>query len=63
MAEKAMTGAALGEKLLPSVGQMKASKRASWVRDYGTKVLSERDAGVINPNEAKMNAIVEDLRS
>ncbi len=62
MTEKAITGTELGEKLLASVRQMKAGEAASWVRNRGTKVLSERALGVSNPSEAEMNAIVKDLR-
>lgn len=62
MTEKAMTGTELGEKLLASVRQMKTGEAASWVRDYGTKVLSERALGVINPCEEEISAIVKDLR-
>ena len=62
MTDKAMTGTKLGEKLLASVRRMNAGEAASWVRDYGTKVLSDRAPGVVNPSEAEMNAIVKDLR-
>ena len=63
MTEKAMTGTELGEKLLASARQVRMGNAASSVRNYGTKVLSERAPGVINPSEAEMNAIVKDLRS
>jgi hypothetical protein len=63
MTEKTMTGAELGEKLLASVRQMKGGKAANRIRDYGTKVLSERAPGVSNPSETEMNAMVNDLRS
>lgn len=44
-------------------GMLRRKKTASWVRDYGVKVLSERAAGVSNPSEAGMSAIVNDLRA
>lgn len=62
MTEKAITGTKLGEKLLASVRRMNAGEAASWVRDYGTKVLSERAQVVLNPSVSEMNAIVKDLR-
>jgi hypothetical protein len=63
MAEKTITGTELCEKLRASVRQMKVDTAASWVRNYDTRVLSERDPRVINPSEAEMNAVVRDLRS
>lgn len=57
-----MTGTELVEKLRASVRQMKAGEAASCVRDCGTKVLSGRALGVIDPCEEEMNAIVKDLR-
>lgn len=63
MTEKAVPGTDVGEKLLVSVRQMKCGTAAGWIRDYGAKVLSERDSGVINPGEAEINAIVNDLCS
>lgn len=63
MTENAPTRVELNENRVLTACDMKVSKTSSWVRDYGTKVLSERPAGVINPSEAEMNAIVKDLRS
>ncbi len=44
-------------------GMLRRKKTASWVRDYGAKVLSERAPGVNNPSETEMSAIVNDLRA
>lgn len=63
MAKKTITGNEFGIKLLTPVRQMQVGEVANWVRDYGTRVLSERAPDVVNPSAAEMSVIVNDLRS
>ena len=44
-------------------GMQRRKKAAEWVRDYGTRVLAERALEVVNPSDAEINAIVNDLRT